>query len=233
MASFFRCKSARSYIDDGIDSEEYWASVYKNLSKWNIPKEKIYRTGFFKSSKLVRTEKQALPLSTESQIIKLLPLELIERLQYHDCSLHIGLVQLTIAPLTRQGIEGTSIVLCLQDGRHSNFQDSLLGKLQFSLCDGPIYFNCFPNFSVSLMDPRVFDCLNLSIKTNGYNMLQGSMPIAFEFRVIYKVMRKIPAVPKTWSGRSDAGGRALVEENLGRSDAVYPATVKWSEVEQA
>lgn len=229
MASLFRCKSSSSKAI--VDSEEYRVCVEKNLHNWNIPKEKIYKTGFFKSNKLVRTEKQTMPLSTEDQIIRLLPEELLYRLQDHDCSLHVGLVQLAVGPLTRQGINGTSVVLCLQDNRHSKFEDSLLGKLQFSLCDGPIYFNCFPNFLVSLMDPSVFDCLNLSIKTNGYNMVQGSLPIALEFRVVYKLMKKTPAVPKALA--EYPGGRVLSEEKIGRSNAVFPASVKWSEVQDA
>lgn len=229
MASLFSCKSSSSKVV--VDSEEYRVSVEKNLHNWNIPKEKIYKTGFFKSNKLVRTEKQTMPLSTADQIIRLLPQEHLYRFQDEDCSLHVGLVQLAVGPLTRQGINGTSVVLCLQDNRHSKFEDSLLGKLQFSLCDGPIYFNCFPNFLVSLMDRRVFDCLNLSIKTNGYNMVQGSLPIALEFRVVYKIMKKTPAVPKALA--EYPGGRVLLEEKIGRSNAVFPASVKWSEVEDA
>lgn len=228
-----------SSSDDIVDSEEYRDSVQKNLYKWNIPKERIYRRGFFKSSKLVRSEKQTLPLSAEDQVIRLLPEERLYRLQGHDACLHIGLVQLAFGPLTRQGINGTSIVLCLQDNRHSKFEDSLIGKLQFSLCDGHIHFNCFPDFSVSLMDDGVFDCLNLSIKTNGYNLLSGSLPIAFEFRVVYKVMRKTRVIPRAYSAgasvllEENLRGRVFSEQNLGRSNAVFPQTVMWTEVENA
>ena len=228
MASFLRCMSSSS--DDSIvDSEGYRACVEKNLYKWNIPKEKIYKTG----RKFVKTEKKTFPLSAEDQTIGLLPEELLYRLEGHDASLHIGLVQLALGPLTRQGISGTSVVLCLQDNRHSTFEDSLLGKLQFSLCDGQVYFNCFPDLLVSLMDERVSNCLNLNIKTKGYNMLPGSLPIALEYRVVFKVMRSTRVVPRAFAGNSGGGGTVLSEKNYERSNVVFPQTVEWSEVKQA
>lgn len=42
-----------------------------------------------------------------------------------------------------------------------DFNDSLLSVLQSSLVDGPIYFNYFPNFTVSLLDRNIMDVLTL------------------------------------------------------------------------
>ncbi|KAH0672434.1 hypothetical protein KY290_024673 [Solanum tuberosum] len=40
----------------------------------------------------------------------------------------------------------------------------MLGVLQSNLVDGPVYFNCYPNFSVDINDPNVMDSLTLNIE---------------------------------------------------------------------
>ena len=40
-----------------------------------------------------------------------------------------------------------------------------------SLYKGSIYFNCYPNFAVSLTNETVLQTLELDIETLGYNML--------------------------------------------------------------
>jgi hypothetical protein len=68
--------------------------------------------------------------------------------------IHFGLVQVVVKPLTRQGLN-ISILLCLRDGRFKIYKDALLGMVESSLFQGPIYFNCYPNFVVSLTDETV------------------------------------------------------------------------------
>ena len=46
--------------------------------------------------------------------------------------LHIGMVQVSIKPLTRKGIN-TSVLMCLRDARFKNFKDSILGMITASL----------------------------------------------------------------------------------------------------
>lgn len=55
----------------------------------------------------------------------------------------------------------------VRDQRHHRLEDFLLGIVEYSLCEGPIYFSCFPNFSVSLSDPNIMDTLTLNIKLKG------------------------------------------------------------------
>ena len=45
------------------------------------------------------------------------------------------------------GEHGTSILMCLCDTRFKNFKDSILSMINVSLCDKPIYFNCYPEAS--------------------------------------------------------------------------------------
>jgi hypothetical protein len=65
--------------------------------------------------------------------------------------LHIGSVQVAVKPLIRLGIDA-SVLLCLRDARFLKFKTSILGMIQSSVYAGPVYFDVFPNMSVSLND---------------------------------------------------------------------------------
>ncbi|KAI5325211.1 hypothetical protein L3X38_034285 [Prunus dulcis] len=43
--------------------------------------------------------------------------------------------------------------------------------IESSLFNGPIHFDCYPNFTVSLSDPHILKSLTLHIKTSGYKVL--------------------------------------------------------------
>ena len=79
--------------------------------------------------------------------------------------LHIGLVQVAVKPLTRKGINA-SVLMCLRDARFKNFSDSILGMIIASLYDGPIYFDCYPDISLTLDDPNIVKALTLNILTH-------------------------------------------------------------------
>ena len=79
--------------------------------------------------------------------------------------LHIGLVQVVVKPLTRKGINA-SVLMCLRDARFKNFSDSILGMITASLYDGPIYFDCYPDISLTLDDPNIVKALTLNILTH-------------------------------------------------------------------
>ncbi|KAI5343954.1 hypothetical protein L3X38_011830 [Prunus dulcis] len=40
-----------------------------------------------------------------------------------------------------------SILLCLRDARFTEFSDSTLGVIESSLCNGPVHFDCYPDFT--------------------------------------------------------------------------------------
>ena len=87
--------------------------------------------------------------------------------------INFGLVQVVVKLLTRQGLN-TSVFLCLRDSRFKIYKDALLGMVDTSLFQGLIYFNCYPNFVVSLTDETVLQTLELDIETSSYNMLEGT-----------------------------------------------------------
>ena len=108
--------------------------------------------------------------------------------------MHIGLVQVTVKPLTRKGINAF-VLMCLRDARFKNFKDSILGMITASLYDGPIYFNCYPDITLSLDDPNIVkaltlniaSALTLNITSSGYHMEEGSKPFHLIYRIYYKL----------------------------------------------
>ena len=101
--------------------------------------------------------------------------------------LHIGLVQVSIKPLTRKGIN-TSILMCLRDARYKYFHTSILGRIASSLFDGLVYFNCYPDITLALDDPNIVKTLTLNILTSGYDMDEGSKPLAIIYHIYYRLL---------------------------------------------
>ena len=79
--------------------------------------------------------------------------------------------------------------MAIRDTRHIRFEGSLLGTIQTSLSSGPIHFDYFPNFTVSLHDPHIRKALTLNIKTLRTLMVPGTKQLALIYRVYYKCIR--------------------------------------------
>ena len=141
----------------------------------------------FRSEHHVKTVEKAYALSKEHETCQLFSPEQIKshRKDGHNY-IHIGLVQIAVKPLTRRSLN-TSILLCLRDARFTNFSDSILGMIESSLYNGPIHFDCFPDLTISLSDPHMLKALTLNIKTSGYQVLEGTQPLALIYLVYYKV----------------------------------------------
>ncbi|EYU18271.1 hypothetical protein MIMGU_mgv1a021967mg [Erythranthe guttata] len=138
------------------------------------------------------------------------------------------MIQVGLKPATRLGLN-TSAVICVRDKRHNKFHDSLLGIVESSLCDGPIYFSCFPNFTLSLTDPTLMHALCLDIKSEGFNMMQGAENIILIYRIQYKVMNtvipRIKVIPTQHRGYT-----TLFITNLAKSNLKVPKTITWDQV---
>ncbi len=138
--------------------------------------------------------------------------------------LHMGLVQVAIKPLTRNGLNN-SVLVCLRDCRFRNFNPSRLAVAEFSLNNGPVYFNCYPSYQVSLKnDPAT---LFLNLKINGLN--QGSRDIAVVYKVYYKLMADF-VDPKERRSLS-VGNTTFIETNLVSNMVPVRKTTDWDSVE--
>ena len=54
----------------------------------------------------------------------------------------------------------------LRDARNLNFNNSLLAVLNSNLESGPVYFDCYPNFTVGLHDPKILYALTINLKAS-------------------------------------------------------------------
>jgi hypothetical protein len=141
--------------------------------------------------------------------------------------IHFGLVQVAVKPLTRQGLN-TSVFLGLRDGRFKIYEDALLGMVESSLYKGPIYFNCYPNFAVSLTDETVLQTLELNIETPSYNMLEGAQPLVIVYRIYYKLMRTT-LEPQALM-KSPKGKTLLLQASTSDSHTKVPTQINWKDV---
>src|SRR5436190_15405416 len=60
--------------------------------------------------------------------------------------------------------------------------------LQTNICNGPIYFNCAPNYSVDLTDPLISDSLILDIHLQGDEFKELCKNFAIIYRIYFRVM---------------------------------------------
>ena len=87
-------------------------------------------------------------LEQDDQVIRLLDNRSVEKHKKDGYNfIHFGMIQVAAKPLTRLGLN-TAIVMCLRDNRHLEYRDSIIGAVQAGLNDGPVYFHCYPNFTV-------------------------------------------------------------------------------------
>ncbi|CAL9029357.1 unnamed protein product [Prunus brigantina] len=232
-------KTSISRLPEIVNEEhfEYDSSSKEQLDfrDWNIPKvpsQKIYKKHWlpssFNSTTHVKTVEQVYALSKEHETCQLLNLESIKKHKNDGNNfLHIGLVQVAVKPLTRLGLKA-SILLCLRDARFTEFSDSTLGVIESSLCNGPVHFDCYPDFTVSLSDPHILKTLTLNIKTEGYNVLPGTQPLALVYRIYYKVTgtnMNFQALNK-----SPRDQTVLIQSHTSDAHIQVPQTIKWSEV---
>ena len=155
---------------DIINNQELVISDIENkLCNWNMPKvstQNIYKidTFDFLQDYIIKTCEQNLSIQKTYDSIHLLSKNLVNEYKKHYNYLHIELVQVAAKPLHRLGID-TPILIVLRDKRAKTFKDSILTYLQSNLHNGPVYFNCFPDFTVVLNNPRIDNFLSLLVKT--------------------------------------------------------------------
>ena len=74
---------------------------------------------------------------------------------------------------------------------HAIYILSILGIMESSLYNGPVHFNCFLDFILSLSDSHLLKALTLNIKIAGEitQMIEGSQALALMYIIYYKCMK--------------------------------------------
>lgn len=94
--------------------------------------------------------------------------------------IHMSLVQVATTHLSRQGLNAY--------GCHNQFHNLVLGIVESSLYQGPIYFNCYPYFPLSLSDATTLHLWILNIKLFNYDIIEGAEYLAIVYCLHYKLM---------------------------------------------
>ena len=76
--------------------------------------------------------------------------------------LHLGCIRVGINPLVHKGLH-TFVLATVRDMTHNKYTDSIIGGIVAPLSDGPMYFDCYPNFSVYVYDEIIVEILQLQI----------------------------------------------------------------------
>ncbi|KAG6403355.1 hypothetical protein SASPL_135572 [Salvia splendens] len=230
-----RPDNIRSNTSSSNNSKEIIISknYEKSVQNWNLPVESsVYkRKGILdtnRSDYVIKTVEESLNLGMGFSSFKLLSKSLIEEHRKNYNYLHIGLVQIGLKPATRIGLN-TSALIAVRDKRHLRFHDSLLGIVESSLCDGPIYFSCFPNYVLALEDETLIHALSLDIRTEGFNMAKKAKNVILIYRIQYKVMNT--AFPRCKEiPYQEENQTTLFVTNLEKSNVRIPQTIKWDQV---
>lgn len=231
MINLFKKKNT---VKNSIN-EEY--DIPKNLdllNKWTIPHinpRVIYQIGSFDNflnwKQVVKTTEEAVSVSNEEMIIKLLNLSDLVRYKKDYNFIHVGLVQVAFKPLTLQGLP-ESFIAVLRDARNLNWKQSLMGIIETSLAHGPVYFDVYPDLHLSLSDQNIDDALTLYVKTHGYNYAQGSEIICICYRIYYRLLTTMNARCKRINKQNNE--TILIETNYGKSNISIRRPVKWEEI---
>ncbi|KAI5675785.1 hypothetical protein M9H77_06735 [Catharanthus roseus] len=143
-----------------------------NFNDWTIPEEQIetiYKVGTFdfKTAFSVKTHEETMNIQEKFQTIPLLSKVSLQKYAEKGFRyIHYGLIQVAVKLLVHIGVDAP-VYLALRDKRLKRYKPSLLAMIQTNICNGPIYFNCAPNYSVSLTDPLIMNSLVLDIHMQG------------------------------------------------------------------
>ena len=107
---------------------------------------------------------------------------------------------------------------------------SIMGDIETSLSHGPLYFNVYPNLTLSLSDRNIGETVNLRMLTKGYNFLSKSKTVTVIYRIYYKIMNML--TPNVKNITTTIGYTTLIESNM--LNKFFSATIrlnKWEDIE--
>ena len=171
-----------------VDFSKY--EKHKSIRKdevYRLSKLPLWSTRYFEqasgntTARLTENSKIEIKLFNKEKIMRLCKKH--PQIRY----IHIGVIQIEITALFRQGID-TPILAFLFDKRFiENPASALIGGIDSNLVVGNIWFRIKPNYFVSVTDPNIEDTLVLRIKTEGLGMKSNSENLAISWTAIHEL----------------------------------------------
>jgi hypothetical protein len=197
------------------------ARIYKDLSAFHL--KAITRVFVKESTSTIQQN------SNEVQTISLLnPAEIKKTAKKHDCKfVHFGCIRVGINALVHKGINAYALCI-LRDMTHDKFTDSIIGGIVAPLSNGPVYFDCYPNFAASVTDETLGDILKLQILTSGFSMNKKRQNIAILAKGCFRYTNTMyPAVLHAPSKDSMASTLVITDA---LNQKVEHSTIKWEDL---
>ncbi|KAI5663844.1 hypothetical protein M9H77_23167 [Catharanthus roseus] len=188
-----RMFSSGSSLDSKRIVQSKEEHILCNFNDWTIPEEQIetiYKVGTFdfKTAFSVKTHEETMNIQEKFQTIPLLSKVSLQKYAEKGFRyIHFGLIQVAVKPLVHLGVDAP-IYLALRDKRLKRYKSSLLAMIQTNICNGPIYFNCAPNYSVSLIDPLLMNSLVLDIHLQGDEFEKLTEQFVVMYRIYYRLL---------------------------------------------
>nr|KJB43511.1 hypothetical protein B456_007G206500 [Gossypium raimondii] len=107
------------------------------------------------------------------------------------------------------------------------FNDSLR-TIETGLYTGPIHFNCYPNFMVSLTNKNILQYLTLQIHTHNYKLLPGSEVLTLVYLLHFKDMHFVVNTKVLLQNPKEE--TLLIETDTLRSQTIILRTIQWHEI---
>ncbi|XP_050876956.1 uncharacterized protein LOC127080691 [Lathyrus oleraceus] len=169
----------------------------------------------FYSKKIIHTTKSATSISNKHETINFLNRKLLENYVKEGYRyIHLGLIQIAIKPLHKLGLN-TPILLVLRDTRIKDFHNSTIAIVESNLNDGPVYFKCHPNYSMSLTDEFTKNSLVIYVQGLSDTFNPGVANIDVISKITYKVSN-VDYIFKSLK-TNPRNETCIIEANLSRS----------------
>ena len=115
----------------------------------------------------------------------------------------------------------------VRDLTHNKYTDLLIGGIVAPISNGPVYFDCYPNFSIYVFDETIKSILQLQIQTNAFDMNKERHNIAIQTRGCFRHTNTLyPAVMHAPSKDSKASFMVLTDS---RNQKIEHQTIRWED----
>ena len=146
--------------------------------------------------------------------------------KYHDIRyVHVGLIQITITALFRQGLD-TPILAVVFDKSLNNPLQSIIGGIQSNLVNGTVWFNIKPNYFISITDRNIGNSVKIRIQLKNLSMDYNSQDLAIQWRTIHELTR----LPQTSLKELDKNIVELFEPRSFGTE-IQPTLLHWKDLE--
>ncbi|XLU45531.1 hypothetical protein S245_040345, partial [Arachis hypogaea] len=98
------------------------------------------------------------------------------------------LIQVAAKPNFKLRINIPNLII-LRDTRFKKFRDSLIAILESNCHDGSVFFNCYPNFFMSLKNEYTSEALKLYIKIPKDIIDEKYDSFEVIYRIYYKIIK--------------------------------------------